>query len=84
MSKAGESIKQGLTEAITMTKLMKENEQLQEKTTQAYQVIGSLLDKLDEFESSEGQRALDYFSDPEIYDSDFLPWILKESKSEKP
>jgi hypothetical protein len=59
-------------------------EQLEEKTTQACQVIGSLLDKLGKFESEEGQRALDYFCDPDVYDWSFLPWALKEELDEKP
>jgi len=40
---------------------------------QAYQVIGNLLDRLGEFDSLEGIRALDYFSGDEVSE-DFLPW----------
>ena len=46
---------------------------LEIKSAQAYQVIGVLLDKAGEFESDEGQRALDYFSGDEVVE-DFLPW----------
>lgn len=44
------------------------------KAYQAYQVIGWLLHELSLFETIEGQRALDYFSDEDRYEDDFLPW----------
>ncbi len=46
------------------------------KSAQAYQVIGNLLHKLGDgwFDSDEGIRALDYFSDTKKFDEDFLPW----------
>jgi hypothetical protein len=49
-------------------------EKLEIKSGQAYQVIGHLLDLCGMFESPEGQRALDYFSDEAKIDEDFLPW----------
>ncbi|MBZ9600491.1 hypothetical protein [Phyllobacterium chamaecytisi] len=53
-------------------------EQLEGKVQQAYIVIGVLLAGADrnspDFESKEGQRALDYFAHEE-YDGDFLPFV---------
>lgn len=46
----------------------------EEKSAQAYQVIGQLLSLCGMFESDEGQRALDYFSQTERFDPEFLPW----------
>ena len=46
----------------------------EQKLAQAYQVIGYLLHQCGLFESDEGQRALDYFSDISAFDVDFLPW----------
>lgn len=41
--------------------------------SQAYQVIGNLLQHSGAFGSEAGERALDYFSGDE-FDEDFLPW----------
>lgn len=46
----------------------------EEKLAQAYQVIGMLLTQCGLFDSPEGQRALNYFSDEDAFDTDFLPW----------
>ncbi|AWC24965.1 hypothetical protein CO731_04458 [Aminobacter sp. MSH1] len=48
-------------------------EELEAKSGQAYQVIGWLLSECGLFETAEGQRALDYFSE-DAFDDDFLPW----------
>jgi hypothetical protein len=48
-------------------------EQAQEKIAQAYQVIGFLLHERDIPGRSE-ERALDYFSQTERFERDFLPW----------
>ena len=53
-----------------------EEHPLQLKVAQAYQVIGLLLDAVKQFDSPEGQRALDYFSSDQV-DEDFLPWTLE-------
>lgn len=49
-------------------------DEYEEKIGQAYQVIGMLLEKCGDFDSEEGQRALDYFAAEFSYDADFLPW----------
>lgn len=55
-------------------------DELEAKSAQAYQVIGSLLSQCGLFESEEGTRALDYFSQDD-YDDDFLPWPRAASSS---
>lgn len=50
------------------------SDRAEEKLAQAYQVIGNLLHQCGLFESDEGRRALDYFSDSRVFDADFLPW----------
>jgi hypothetical protein len=50
-------------------------DRMEQKSAQAYQVIGVLLERVGLFESDEGQRALDYFGhDTTIVDDEFLPW----------
>lgn len=51
-------------------------EELEAKSGQAYQVIGWLLSECGLFETAEGQRALDYLSNEQRYDDDFLPWPM--------
>jgi hypothetical protein len=58
---------------MTKAEMLKRIEDLETKSGQAYQVIGNLLSECGLFESPEGQRALDYFSQ-DGYDDDFLPW----------
>ncbi|TGP65470.1 hypothetical protein EN868_03210 [Mesorhizobium sp. M2D.F.Ca.ET.225.01.1.1] len=48
-------------------------ENLDAKLAQAYQIIGALLSDCGLFETTEGQRVLDYFS-RDGYDEHFLPW----------
>lgn len=56
-----------------------EKERTEIVRAQAYQVIGALLEKCGLFESTEGQRALDYFSGDEVSE-DFLPWPRRADK----
>ncbi|BBD37530.1 hypothetical protein Amn_24100 [Aminobacter sp. Y103A] len=49
-------------------------EELEAMSGQAYQVIGWLLSECGLFETAEGQRVLDYFSEEGRYDDNFLPW----------
>lgn len=56
-------------------------ENLEAKSGQAYQVIGWLLSECGMFETAEGQRALDYFSNEGHYDDDFLPWPRIQEES---
>lgn len=55
-------------------RLAEERLKLEEKSAQAYQVIGILLDRCGLFETEEGVRALDYFSNEVVVDEHFLPW----------
>ena len=60
------------------------DEQGQEKSAQAYQVIGTLLYMLDDGGSvsdDEQIRALDYFSDDGKFDEDFLPWPTQPTET---
>ena len=50
---------------------MKTENPLETKIAQAYQVIGTLLTRSGNFETKEGQRALDYFSSNTV-DENFL------------
>lgn len=58
-------------------------EELEYKVGQAYQVIGVLLAELDcrnpDFDSPEGQHALDYFASEE-FDDGFLPFMHPRHK----
>lgn len=59
---------------LTISKLDKDKDiDLEIAMAQAYIVIGDLLHRLDEMQTSEGQRVLDYFADG-VVDDDFLPW----------
>ena len=48
---------------------------------QAYQVIGSLLNRAGLFQTDEAVRVLDYFAYAEKADPDFLPWPISEDLS---
>lgn len=58
----------------------KEN-QLKNKIADAYQVIGHITMVNEPVSEAEQIRALDYFSDPDSYDEDFLPWPRKQTKT---
>lgn len=73
---AAEAIRDDIKARITIRAL----EQMQEKSGQAYQVLGYLDEVCGENPdtpkppSAEWIRALDYFCDPDAFDENFLPW----------
>lgn len=74
------SRRSGLAEAalaVAEAALATERDHARQKVAEAYQVVGVLLALLGDeaFDSDDGQRALDYFSDCEgASQEDFLPW----------
>ncbi|QKC90611.1 hypothetical protein EB230_21045 [Mesorhizobium sp. NZP2234] len=62
---------------MTEAEMLQRIEDLENKSGQAYQVIGALLWQCGLHETAEGTRALDYFSQ-DAYDDDFLPWPKSE------
>ncbi len=65
-----------------IARLKAEIARLKTKSAQAYQVIGSCMTAIgdDAFESADGQRALDYFSDETAFDENFLVWPRADFK----
>ena len=68
------TVNTGGKEQALVEQLQARVDELESKSAQAYQVIGALGD----IDDDEVIRALDYFSDTNKYDEDFLPFIPPE------